>query len=49
MFEKHELIQRRKHAIDKIRGELGEMPTEVNEIIRFLNSKKKRGARGLGD
>jgi hypothetical protein len=39
MFEQHELVQRARQAIDKIKGELGEMPTEVNTIIRFLNSK----------
>jgi len=41
MYEKHELIQRGKNAIDKIRGELGERPTEANKIIRFLNSKTR--------
>ena len=25
--------------MDKIRTELGDMPTQANEIIRFLNSK----------
>jgi hypothetical protein len=41
MFEQHELVQRCRQAIEKIRGELGERPTKANEIIRFLNSKKK--------
>jgi hypothetical protein len=41
MFEQHELVLRRKHAIDRIKGELGERPTEANEIIRFLNSKTR--------
>ena len=41
MFEKHELVLRSRHAIDRTKGELGEMPTEANEIIRFLNSKTK--------
>jgi ribosomal protein S3AE len=27
MFEKNELVQRRKRAIEKIRVELGDMPT----------------------
>jgi hypothetical protein len=34
MFEQHELVLRSRQAIDKIKGELGEMPTEANEIIR---------------
>jgi len=38
MFEKNELVLRSKQAIDKLKGELGEIPTEANEIIRFLNS-----------
>jgi hypothetical protein len=49
MFEKHELVQRSKQAIDKIRGELGERPTKANEIIRFLNSKTREELRGLGN
>jgi hypothetical protein len=27
--------------IEKIRGELGEMPAEATEIIKFLNSKTR--------
>jgi hypothetical protein len=41
MFEQHELVLRSRQAIDRIKGELGEMPTEANEIIKFLNSKTK--------
>jgi hypothetical protein len=41
MFEKNELVQRSKHAIKKIRSELGEIPTQANEIIKFLNSKTR--------
>jgi hypothetical protein len=41
MFEQNELVQRSKQAIEKIRLELGDMPTQANEIIRFLNSKNK--------
>jgi chromosome segregation ATPase len=41
MFEQNELVQRSKQAIEKIRSELGEMPTQANEIIKFLNSKTK--------
>jgi hypothetical protein len=39
MFDKHELVLRSRQAIDKIKGELGEIPTKANEIIKFLNSK----------
>jgi len=39
MFEQNELVQRSKQAIKNIRSELGEMPTQANEIIKFLNSK----------
>jgi hypothetical protein len=41
MFKKHELVLRRRQAIDRTKGELGEMPIEANKIIRFLNSKTK--------
>ena len=41
MFEKNELVRRSRLAIDKIKGELGEMPTKANEIIKFLNSKTR--------
>jgi hypothetical protein len=41
MFEQNELVQRSKHAIEKIRSELGEMATQANEIIKFLNSKTR--------
>jgi hypothetical protein len=41
MFEHNELVQRSKQAIEKIRGELGEMPAEATEIIKFLNSKTR--------
>jgi hypothetical protein len=34
-------VQGIQHAIKKIRAELGEMPTEDNEIIKFLNSKTR--------
>jgi hypothetical protein len=39
MFEQNELVQRSKQAIEKIRIELGDRPTQANEIIKFLNSK----------
>jgi hypothetical protein len=35
------IVQRSKKAIEKIRGELGEIPAEATEIIKFLNSKTK--------
>ena len=41
MFEQNELVQRIKQAIEKIRSKLGEMPTQANEIIKFLNSKTR--------
>jgi hypothetical protein len=41
MFEKNELVQRIQHAIEKIRAELGEMPTKATDIIKFLNSKTR--------
>ena len=37
MFEQNELVQRRKKSIEKIRGELGEMPVEATKIFKFLN------------
>jgi hypothetical protein len=47
MFEQHELVLRSKQAIDRIKGELGEMPTEANEIIRFLNLETKEDMENL--
>jgi hypothetical protein len=47
MYEQHELIQRSTNVIDKIIGELGERPTEVNEIIKFLNYKTKEELEAL--
>jgi hypothetical protein len=41
IFEQNELVRRRKQAIEKIIVELGDMPTQVNEIIKFLNSKTR--------
>ena len=41
MFEQNELLERSKQAMDKIRTELGDMPAQANEIIRFLNSKTR--------
>ena len=41
MFEQNELVQRSKHAIEKIRVELGDRPTQANDIIKFLNSKTR--------
>jgi hypothetical protein len=40
-------VQRAKQAIDRIKGELGQMPTEANEIIKFLNSKSKEELEAL--
>jgi hypothetical protein len=47
MFEQNELVLRRRKPIDKIKGELGEMPTEDNEIIKFLNLKNKEELEDL--
>jgi hypothetical protein len=41
MFEQNELVQRSKQAIRKIRVELGDRPTQANDIIKFHNSKTK--------
>ena len=41
MFEENEFLERSKQAIEKIRMELGDMPAQANEIIRFLNSKTR--------
>ena len=41
MFEQNELLERSKQAMEKIRMELGDMPAQANEIIRFLNSKTR--------
>jgi molecular chaperone DnaK (HSP70) len=41
MFEQNKLVQRSQQAIEKTKVELGEMPTEVVEIIKFLNSKTR--------
>ena len=47
VFEQHELVQRARQAIEKIRGELGENPTEATKIIKFLNSKTKEELEAL--
>jgi hypothetical protein len=47
MFEQNELVQRSRQAIEKIRAELGEMPTEATEIIKFLNSKTREELEDL--
>jgi hypothetical protein len=47
MFEQNELVQRSREAIKKIRAELGEMPTEATEIIKFLNSKTREELEDL--
>ena len=42
IFEHHELVQKARGAIEIIKEELGERPTEASELIRFLNSKNKQ-------
>jgi hypothetical protein len=41
MFEQNELVLRSKQAIENIIVELRDMPTQANEIIKFLNSKTR--------
>jgi hypothetical protein len=41
MFEQNELVQKSKQTIEKIRVELGEMPAQANDIIKFLNYKTR--------
>jgi hypothetical protein len=40
-------VLKSRQAIDRTKGELGEMPTEGNEIIRFLNSNTKEEMESL--
>jgi hypothetical protein len=47
MFEQNEFLERRKQAVDKIRAELGDMPTQANDIINFLNSKTREELQEL--
>jgi hypothetical protein len=47
MFKQHDLVLKSRQAIDRIRGELGEMPSKANEIIKFLNSKTKEELENL--
>jgi hypothetical protein len=47
LFEQHELVQRPRKTIDKIREELGERPTESTKMITFLNSKTKEELEAL--
>jgi hypothetical protein len=42
IFEQHELVQKARGAIEIIKEELGERPTEATELIIFLNSKNKQ-------
>jgi molecular chaperone DnaK (HSP70) len=41
MFEQHDLVLKSRQAIERIRIELGEMPSTSNKIIKFLNSKTR--------
>jgi hypothetical protein len=40
-------VLRSRQAIDKIKGELAEIPTEENEIIIFMNSKTREELEDL--
>jgi hypothetical protein len=41
IFEHHELVQKAREAIEIIKEDLGERPTEATELIIFINSKNK--------
>ena len=47
LFKKNEMVQRSQQAIEKIRVELGEMPTKAVEIIKFMNSKTREELEDL--
>ena len=47
IFEQHEIVQKSIEAIEKIREELGEIPTEATKLIRFLNYKNKQDLEAL--
>jgi hypothetical protein len=47
MFDQHDLVLKSRRSIDKIRGELGEIPLASNEIIKFLNLKTKEELENL--
>jgi chromosome segregation ATPase len=47
MFEQNEFLERSKQDVEKIRTTLGDMPTQANEIIRFLNSKTQEELQEL--
>jgi hypothetical protein len=47
MFEQHDLVLKRRQAIDRIRREMDEIPLTANEIIKFLNSKNKEELQEL--
>jgi hypothetical protein len=47
IFEQHELVQKAREAIKKIKENLGEKPIEATELIKFLNSKNKQDLEEL--
>ena len=47
MFEQNELVIRSRLVIEKIKGELGEMTSKSNEIIKFLSSKMREELEDL--
>jgi len=47
IFEQHELVQKARKENEKIREDLGEIPTEAIDLIRFLNSKNKQELEAL--
>ena len=48
IFEQKELIEKANDAITKIKEELWDKPTTANNIIKFLNFKKKYELEELG-
>jgi hypothetical protein len=47
IFEQHEMVQKAREEIEKIKEDLGEKPTEATELIRFINSKNKQELEAL--
>jgi hypothetical protein len=47
VFKQHDLVQKAREAIEKIREEFGERATKATELIRFLNSNTKQELEAL--
>ena len=48
MYEQNELVKLALEEVQKAREELGHMPEEANELIQFLNTKKRYQLEELG-